>query len=160
MRHYECECLICGTAKQIAFQTEPYPNLGDVFRHTCSICQTETEHARRLTKKAASEMRKALAENALKERIAAQCRKYDFCHRFLYQSVIITTPLAQWSFDYHKSRITLYHESSVKINFQTGNYAKTHVQFRDRKMTLEEVIDYIAAHDDWRMAHTSKDATS
>lgn len=42
---------------------------------------------------------------------------------------------------------TLRHESTTKINFATGDYAFTHEQFRDQKMTFEEVIDYIAAHD-------------
>jgi translation initiation factor IF-3 len=41
-------------------------------------------------------------------------------------------------------------ESTVKINFETGNYAKMHVQFRGRKMSCEEVIDYIVAYDEWR----------
>ncbi|MBQ6119967.1 MAG: hypothetical protein IJK98_12090, partial [Clostridia bacterium] len=75
------------------------------------------------------------------------CSEKGFSCRFLYQSVIITTPLAAWSFDFHLPKKTLYHESTKKINFATGNYAKTHVQFRDRKMTVNEVIEYIAAHD-------------
>lgn len=75
---------------------------------------------------------------------------YGFLYRFLYQSVIITTQLSDWCFDYHQSAITLYHESTIKINFETGNFAKAHVQFRNQKMSVPEVIDYIAAHDDWR----------
>ena len=58
--------------------------------------------------------------------------------------------LADWCFDYHQSRITLYHESTVKINFETGDYAKSHLQFANRKMKPLDVIDYIAAHDAWR----------
>ncbi len=42
------------------------------------------------------------------------------------------------------------YESTIKVNFKTGDYAKTHEQFRDRKMTCEEVIDYIARHEKWR----------
>ncbi len=80
----------------------------------------------------------------------ALCNEKGFSCRFLYQSVIITTDLSDWCFDYHLSRITLYHESTIKINFTTGNYAKAHVQFRNRKMTIPEVIDYIAKHDLWR----------
>lgn len=58
---------------------------------------------------------------------------------------------------FYNSRKTLRHESTVKINFETGDYAKTHEQFRDRKMTCEEVIDYIAEHDKWRAQNPSKE---
>ena len=57
---------------------------------------------------------------------------------------------------HHESRKTLRHESTHKINFETGDYAKTHEQFRNRKMTCEEVIDYIAAHDEWRQRDAEK----
>ena len=40
--------------------------------------------------------------------------------------------------------------NEIRQNFETGDIAKTHEQFRDRKMTCEEVIDYIAEHDAWR----------
>ena len=79
-----------------------------------------------------------------------RCQQYGFQCRFLYESVIITTPISSWQFGYHESRKTLRHESTVKINFETGDYAKTHEQFRERKMTCLEVIDYIAEHDKWR----------
>ncbi|MBR5109725.1 MAG: hypothetical protein IK099_05980 [Clostridia bacterium] len=39
--------------------------------------------------------------------------------------------ISSWQFQYHESRKTLRHESTVKINFETGDYAKTHEQFRD-----------------------------
>ena len=42
---------------------------------------------------------------------------------------------------------TLRHESTVKINFDTGDPAAMHYQFRDRKMSNADVIDYIANHD-------------
>lgn len=29
-------------------------------------------------------------------------------------------------------------------------YARTHEKFRSKKMTCEEVIEYIAEHDEWR----------
>ena len=84
------------------------------------------------------------------------CSERGFSCHFLYQSVIIITPLAAWSFDYHLPKKTLYHESTIKINFATGDYAKTHVQFRDRKMTVNEVIEYITAHDAAKQ-HKKKD---
>lgn len=147
MRHYECECLQCKLKKQIAFQAEPYPNFGDIFLLNCPFCGRITEHTRVLTRKTAIEIRKAALEKDLRKSIEDCCNSYHFSFRFLYQSVIITTPISDWSFDYHTSRITLYHESTYKLNLATGDYAKSHIQFRNRKMTPIEVIDYIASHD-------------
>ncbi|MDD6967058.1 MAG: hypothetical protein PUK18_06105 [Firmicutes bacterium] len=150
MRHYECECLRCSTRKQIAFSSEPYPELGEVFSFECTICKERTNFTRVIGKKASAELCRKHAEQKLRQTISDGCAAHGFQHRFLYQSVIITTQLSDWCFDYHQSAITLYHESSVKINFQTGDYAKSHVQFRNRKMSPLEVIEYIAAHDAWR----------
>lgn len=150
MRQYECTCLTCGIKKQILFKSEPYPQYGESFSHYCTACETDTIHTRVLTKRTAAELRAAEREQALRQSIAEQCAELGFQHRFLYQSVIITTPLSDWCFDYHQSRITLYHESTIKINFATGDYAKAHTQFQNRKMTPSEVIAYIAAHDAWR----------
>lgn len=36
-------------------------------------------------------------------------------------------------FDYHRPRKTLYHESTIKVNFVTGDYAKSHKQFKSEK---------------------------
>ena len=88
-------------------------------------------------------------EEALRQSILGQCAALGFQARFLYQSVIITTPISLWQFDYHSKLKTLRHESSVKVNFATGDPAFTHEQFRDRKMSIAEVIDYIATHDEW-----------
>lgn len=150
MRHYESLCLVCGAKHQIAFAEEPYPEYGDEFVAGCSLCAAETMHTRVLTKKTAAEIRKKAAEDSLRQSIISKCHEYGFTYRFLYQSVIINTPLSDWCFDYHESKITLYHESTVKINFETADYAKSHIQFRARKMTPTEVIDYIASHDEWR----------
>ena len=154
MRQYECECLICGRKRQVAF-TEPYPEFGETFIKHCTFCTSDTLHTRVLTRKTASELRAAAYEKALRQSIVDKCTEKGFKCRFLYQSVIITTPLADWCFDYHQTKITLYHESTIKINFKTGAYAKTHVQFRERKMKPLEVIEYIAAHDAWRAEHTT-----
>jgi len=64
--------------------------------------------------------------------------------------MVITTPVARWQFNYHQKVKTLRHESTVKVNFETGKPAAMHYQFRDRKMSWRDVIDYIAAHDAWR----------
>lgn len=80
----------------------------------------------------------------LRQSIADRCAELGFRCRFLYQSVIVMTPLSDWCFDYHERKITLYHESTVKINFATGDYAKAHMQFHARKMTPLVVLSYIA----------------
>ena len=149
MRQYVCTCLTCGENNQWIFD-EPYPKYGDQFIRLCKHCGVETTQTMALTKRVAKELRKEKAEEDLKQSIIDCCDRYGFTCRFLYESVIITTPISSWQFQYHNVRKTLRHESTVKINFETGNYAKTHEQFRDRKMTCEEVIDYIAAHDEWR----------
>lgn len=156
MRHYECECLKCGRKAQIAFQAEPYPEIGDNFSRFCPSCSKETQMTRVLTKKAAAELRRRQEESDLRQSILDRCAEYGFHCRFLYQSVIITTQLSDWCFDYHTPRKTLYHESTTKINFVTGDYAKAHVQFRDRRMSPTEVIDYIADHDSWKAAQIKK----
>lgn len=152
MRQYECECLHCGRKRQVAF-TQPYPQFGETFLAHCTACDSDTAHTRVLTKKTASELRAAADENALRQSIADKCTEKGFQCRFLYRSVVITTHLADWCFDYHEARITLYHESTIKINFNTGDQAKAHVQFRERKMKPLDVIEYIAAHDAWRAKH-------
>ena len=150
MRHYECECMKCGAKHQIAFKDEPYPEIGDVFVFACSSCGEETQHTRSLTRKAAAELRRKQQETDLRNSIAEKCSEYGFNCRFLYQSVIVTTNLADWCFDYHESRITLYHESTIIINFETGDYAKAHIQFANKKIAPLDVIAYIADHDAWR----------
>ena len=150
MRHYECECLVCHGISQCDFYAEPYPAYGDTFTFFCKSCGSETLHTRTLTRKTAAELRRQEEEAALRNSIQACCAAHGFSCRFLYQSVVVSTPLADWSFDYHQSKKTLRHESTIKVNFKTGDYAKIHEQFRDRKMTCEEVIDYIARHEKWR----------
>lgn len=150
MRNYECECMDCKYKRCFHFENPPYPEYGDMFLRPCPFCGAETRFTRSMTRKTLSELRKKQAELDLRNTIIARCEHHGFQYRFLYQSVIVTTSLSDWCFDYHRPRITLYHESTFKINFQTGDFAKAHIQFKERKMTLDEVIDYIAAHDRWR----------
>lgn len=149
MREYLCECMTCHGRSPARFE-EPFPEVGDIFDLPCEACGKITPHTRALTRKARAEIRAREEEQKLRQSIIDQCERYGFQYRFLYESVIIITPISSWQFGYHSSRKTLRHESTIKINFETGNYAKTHEQFRDRKMTCTEVIDYIADHDRWR----------
>ena len=148
MRQYLCECQRCQ-AQQSYFFDEPFPSMGDVFDQFCKNCGEITAHTRVLTRKARAEAHADQEEQALRQSIIAHCKHYGFQCRFLYESVIITTPISSWQFGYHESKKTLRHESTIKINFETGDYAKTHEQFRDRRMSCIEVIDYIAEHDKW-----------
>ena len=150
MRQYECECLVCGEKRQRIFCVEPYPELDTIFSCFCTNCKKETEHKRVLTRKAIAELKRQQQEELLQTSIVEKCLLYGFKCRFLYQSVVISTSLADWCFDYHTNRITLYHESTIKVNFETGDYAKAHVQFKDKKMTPLEVIEYIARHEEWK----------
>ena len=153
MRQHICTCLKCGGQNHLHFD-KPYPQYGDQFIRYCKHCEADEPQTMTMTRKVATELRKQATEEALKQSIIDHCQKYGFACRFLYESVIITTPVSSWQFQYHDSRKTLRHESAVKVNFKTGDYAKTHEQFRDRKMTCEQVIDYIAAHDEWRARQT------
>ena len=150
MRHYECECLECGIRRSLAFCEEPFPEIGEEFFFFCASCGKETRQTRVLTKKAAAELRRMQQEEELRASITRKCEELGLHCRFLYQSVIVTTQLSDWSFDYHQSSITLYHESTTKVNFATGDYAKSHVQFSNKRMKPLEVIEYIASHDAWR----------
>ena len=151
MREYLCECKVCKLQKQVKFEGEPYPIFGDEFECFCPRCNRISPYGRVLTRKARAQLNRLQTEKELKRSIVDQCARYGFRCRFLYQSVIITTPLADWCFDYHQSKKTLYHESTVKINFETGKPCKSHCQFRNKKRKVSEVIDYIAAHEKWRL---------
>ncbi|MBR1457150.1 MAG: hypothetical protein IJ594_08360 [Oscillospiraceae bacterium] len=155
MRQHICTCLLCGGQNHLSFE-EPYPQFGQQLVRFCRHCGKDTPQTMTMTRKIAAELRKKKAEEDLKQSIVSYCQKYGFTCRFLYESVIITTPVSSWQFPYHAPRKTLRHESTVKINFATGDYAKTHEQFSNRKMTCEEVIDYIAAHDEWRQREAEK----
>lgn len=144
-----CTCLKCGSQNGFGFE-EPFPKYGDQFIRYCKHCQENTTQTMILTKNVAKELHKKEVERELKQSIIDYCKKYGFICRFLYESVIVTTPISSWQFQYHEGRKTLRHESTVKINFATGDFAKTHEQFHNRKMTNEEVIDYIFAHDKFR----------
>lgn len=100
-----------------------------------------------LTRKMKAKLRREAEEAELKEKIRKRCILYGMSCKFYLESVIIHSPIAKWQFAYHDRLKTLWHESTVKINFETGDYAAMHNQFRNRRLTCEEVIDYIARHD-------------
>ena len=156
MRDYMCTCLKCGSQANLSFN-EPYPQFGDQFIRPCKHCNEDTTQTMVLTKRLERQLHRQQAEEELRSSITDYCQQYGFTARFLYESVIITTPISSWQFPYHDARKTLYHESTIKINFNTGDYANMHVQFQNQKMTCEEVIDYIAVHDAWRGKERSTD---
>lgn len=143
----QMKCGICGQLRQIPNGERVVLSEGDMLELFCRVCGKDTVHVRVLTKKEQAEIRRNELENSLKKGIVDRCSQYGFSAKFVYQSVVIQTDLSKWSFDYHDGKKTLHHESTVKINFNTGMPAKTHIQFKDKKMTNEEVIDYIYRHD-------------
>lgn len=146
-RCYECICKKCGKTTQITFKEEPFPELGEEFSFDCKECKEKTPHSRVLTRRAQSEQKRLKDEEDLKKHIVDLCTQNGFSYRFLYQSVIIKTDISSWCFDYHKKQKTLYHESTVKINFETGDPCFAHIQFENRNISTEDVIKYIASHD-------------
>lgn len=156
MRQFVCECLNCGLKKTRQFKEEPYPEYGEVFVAHCKVCDSDQNHTRVLTRKTQAELRRRQEEEDLKKSISDQCARHGFTCRFLYQSVIITTPLADWCFDYHEKYKTLYHENTPNTKYLTGHYVKAHTQFKGKKMTVSAVIEYIASHEGWRAEQRSK----
>ena len=146
MRCYLSRCTKCGHEQQFTL-AEPYPAYGDVFPGMCKQCERETYFTRVLTRRTQAELNRQAAEAELVERIQRQCERYNLSYRLLHQSVVITTSRSDWSFDYHETAKTLYHESTYKYNLATGDPSKTHIQFEKRRWTIERVIDYIASHD-------------
>lgn len=104
-----------------------------------------------LTKRLRHQLYNTFEQRALAD-IAEKCAEHGFTYRIVFRSVVIQTPLSKWSFDYHVTKKTLFHENAVKYNFKTGNYAQAHVQFRDRPMRCTAVIDFIATHEKWKLA--------
>ena len=96
MTNYECECTVCRAVRQIHFENGPYPEYGDLFSFYCSSCGAETPFTRVLTRKTRAEVRRRQAEQDLRNTIVERCAFYGFSCRFLYQSVIVTTNLADW----------------------------------------------------------------
>lgn len=156
MRQFVCECLNCGLKKTRQFKEEPYPEYGEVFVAHCKVCDSDQNHTRVLTRKTQAELRRRQEKEDLKKSISDQCARHGFTCRFLYQSVIITTPLADWCFDYHEKYKTLYHENTPNTKYLTGHYVKAHTQFNGKKMTVSAVIEYIASHEGWRAEQRSK----
>lgn len=151
MRQYLCECQVCHMQRNYCFDA-PYPAPSAIFIRLCSACGVETSHTRVLTRRARKEIKAGQEEEALRQSIIACCETYGFTVRFLYESAIITIPISSWQFGYHDKLKTLRHESTYKVNLKTGDSSKTHEQFRNRKMSNEEVIEYIANHDQWRQS--------
>ena len=156
-RQYECECMSCGVRRTIAFREEPYPKPKATFLYPCPTCGQKTNHCRVMTRETRAEWKRERQEEELRDSIVRKCEELGIRCRFLYQSVIVTTPLADWCFDYHQSLISLYHESTIKRKVRTGDVAKSHLQFAKRKMKPLDVIDYIAAHHAWRSEQSTEE---
>ncbi len=154
---YQCVCCNCGYQRQMNFSRTEAPKDEQVFQSFCERCSAETVWKRVQTKKLLREQKCKEQEKNLRNTIMQLCHTYGFQCRFLYESVIIKTPVCRWQYDYHRAKKTLYHESTTKINFATGNRADFHVQFRDKKISNEDLIAYIAEHDGKQNPATQKE---
>lgn len=160
MRQYLCECSVCKNQYTLYFEGEPFPVLGDSFPRQCLNCGTETPFQRVATRKARRELRAIEEERALRTEIREECGRRGFACEFLYQSVVIRTPAAHWKFDDHTAGKTLWHESTYRVNLETGLPAVRHKQFEGKKLSWREVIAYIDHHDQWRAAQKEREANS
>lgn len=110
-----------------------------------------------LTRKTQSELRHKLNEEELRKMIQSSCQERGFTCRFYYESAIVTTPAAIWSFNYHDSVKVLRHENRRLVHDDMGGFVKTHEQFR-RRMSWQDVLDYIDRHDKWRLTQEEEEA--
>ena len=146
MRNMQCICRACGNEFQFGFDPDNVPDIFEDFEHFCPACQKNVMFYFRETKKLAAEKRRINDEKELRRTVKELAEKYGCKCSFLYQSVTITTSLGSWRFDYHKKMKHLIHESTYKYNLNTGNPSFWHHQF-DKKMSIEEVFQYIENHD-------------
>ena len=95
-----------------------------------------------------------------RQRIMKACRQYSLEPVFNENSVTIQTAIGEWKFDYTRDRITLLHKNSSGPVLEplSGAVLDYHVQYANADKTVEDVIDGIVAHDEWRAG--VKDANS
>ena len=101
-----------------------------------------------------SPLTKEVRDNIRKERIRETCAKHGFEVVFKEPFACIKTDLSDWRFDYHKERITLLHKNDAPaLDSLTGAIVDYHVQFANYDLTVEQVIDGIANHEEWKRGH-------
>ena len=86
------------------------------------------------------------------QRIINACGRYSLEPVFDKEIVTIQTAIGEWKFDYTRDRITLLHKNSSGpvLDPLSGAVLDYHVQYANADKTVEDVIDGIVAHDEWR----------
>ena len=103
-----------------------------------------------------SPLTKELRDAVRKERIGRACEKRGFTLTFKEPFACVGTDLSDWRFDYHRDRITLLHKNDAPVLDElTGAVMDYHVQFADYDLTVEQVINGIADHEEWKKQHLS-----
>ena len=152
-----CKCLTCGNMREMRIILRHSRNDENEIQCKCYICHKKTSSIIVTSPKEIDAVRKSRVYSR-QRRVKRACDKYHFKFHFGEQHAFIKTELGAWFFDYLDPLVTLYHESTRKINRRTGEYSAFHVQFENKYMSIEKVIDYIASHDDYRMNEMERNA--
>lgn len=96
-----------------------------------------------------------LRNNLRKLRIERSCTAHGFALGWREPFACIKTDLSEWRFDYHKDRITLLHKNNAPVLDEvSGAVMDYHVQYANREIAVEQVLDGIAEHEEWRALHS------
>lgn len=96
-----------------------------------------------------------LRDSLRKRRIEKSCAVHGFILSFKDTAACIKTDLSEWRFDYHKERITLLHKNNGPVLDEiSGAVMDYHVQYVNRDMAVEQVVEGIADHEKWRKEHS------
>ena len=146
VRNMACICTVCGSEVQVGFDVDFLPDINSTVERMCSKCGCKQTLRFRETKKLRAQRRRIQEDQELRDHITQLAEQYGFKCCFIYQHVTVTTPVGSWQFNLYGSKKKLFHESSYKVNLQTGNKAFWHLQF-ERKMSLEELFLYVSNHE-------------
>lgn len=146
VRNMACICTGCGSDIQVGFDVDFLPDINSTIERMCTKCGCEQKLRFRETRKLLAERRRMQEEQELRERITGLSEQYGFKCCFIYQHVTVTTPVGSWHFNLYGPKKKLFHESTYKVNLQTGNKAFWHLQF-ERKMSYEQLFLYISNHE-------------
>ena len=144
-----CRCTACGKMQEVRIHSRHNSKVVQSITCYCYDCKRETVHLTVNDKKQINQFRSS-REKSRQQRVANACARYGFKHHFGEQHAFVKTPIGTWFFNYLDLNVTLFHESSKKINRRTGDYSPYHIQFENREMSIEKVISFIAQHEKYR----------
>ena len=99
-----------------------------------------------------TELTPELKTEIRRQRVIAACESAGLRPTFDGHSVQIETDIASWKFDYTRDRVTLLHKNShgAAIEPISGAAVDYHVQYANSARPVEDVIEGIVKHDQWR----------